>query len=166
MPTGAPAWLKAWLQQPRASQRGACTGPSSWQEQRQIGASCPSQEENLKLPKSWWPIILDEACCLLQCILKRPCSVYSKYTAAAKSLSEIRFASFGSRCEVHAPRASHAPLAACPHSPLATGHCPRLPRSSPRPHHRARTEMTCPTSRHCRRHPRLSTLLPRCTDRA
>ena len=30
--------------QPRASQRRACTGPSSWQEQRQIGASCPCQE--------------------------------------------------------------------------------------------------------------------------
>eukprot|EP00964_Phaeocystis_antarctica_P101381 scaffold66870_cov54-Phaeocystis_antarctica.AAC.4 len=40
LPSGAPAWL----QQPRASQRGACTGPSSWQEQRQIGASYPSQE--------------------------------------------------------------------------------------------------------------------------
>ena len=41
MPTEAPAWLR----QPRASQRaGACTGPSSWQEQRQIGASCPCQE--------------------------------------------------------------------------------------------------------------------------
>ena len=41
----------AWLRQPRASQRaGACTGPSSWQEQRQTGASYeyPCQEVGLR----------------------------------------------------------------------------------------------------------------------